>query len=495
MQQPQGAPPSAGSNRLGAGCLILFSLPFTLCGGFVIFQALRQPWKMPESLLLAGFGSVFLLAGLGISAAGWFGSKSAAAEAARKQQFPDQPWMWRDDWAAGHIKEYGGAQTIAIWVFAIIWNAISWPVAMIIRPEIEKGNKVVLFALLFPLVGIFLFIAAIRQTIQRMKFGKSICHIDSIPIKPGHRFRGELELRTDLSPQSGYRFQLTNIRAVTSGSGKNRSTHESTLWEDERIVDPSGAMRSPVGTRVPFELIVPPDAQTTDATDSNDRYYWRLSASADLPGVDYEATFELPVFSTGEPVDVHEFAAYQQSHRVEAAHHELPQDCGVVATPLATGGEEFRLAAKKTFSGVLGSLFFLGAWNAAIWAMIHFHVPWGIPAVFGALDLIFIFGTIDYLFGRSTIEADRAGIRVRRTRLGFGSTRTFEEPRIESIDVLGQSGGGGTFTVTLKLKDGGKPFIANYLTTRGTADVLAAKMWTALGKRAEESVEQESVEE
>lgn len=84
----------------------------------------------------------------------------------------------RDDWARGTIKDWNKGRAIAIWVFTVIWNAISFPVAFVSSPAITKGKLI----LIFPLLGIILLISAVYQTLRMMKFGTSTCHLDRVPI-------------------------------------------------------------------------------------------------------------------------------------------------------------------------------------------------------------------------------------------------------------------------------------------------------------------------
>jgi hypothetical protein len=213
------------------------------------------------------------------------------------------------------------------------------------------------------------------------------------------------------------------------------------------------------------------------------RYVWRLSAEAELPGVDYGAVFDLPVFATGEEVDGSEFAAFQQHHRGEAARQQVAPASGVEITRLPSGGEQFRIHAHKTAGGVFGGLLFLLLWNAAIAAMIHFDAPWGFPAVFILLDALFIVSSIDYFFGRSTIEVDPRGVRVRKQWLGMGSSeRSYDSASVASIEGVTAGANSKSFGVTLKLNDGKTRLLGTNLPDRESADTVAAKMMADLGR-------------
>jgi hypothetical protein len=59
-----------------------------------------------------------------------------------------------------------------LWFFAIVWNAISFPAAMIAIPQgIAEGEWGVLFILLFPIIGIGVLWAAISATFERLRRG------------------------------------------------------------------------------------------------------------------------------------------------------------------------------------------------------------------------------------------------------------------------------------------------------------------------------------
>ncbi len=476
--------PLASSSRLGFGCLILFALPFAGLGLLALFAGIRDYPTKPNAIVAIIVGGVFTLVGFLLIIGTLYGKAAAAKTDELKARNPNKPWMWREDWANGIIKDSNKAGTIGIWIFTVIWNAISFPTAFLASPQLGKGNWMVIFILLFPFIGVCMLIGAIYQTLRSMKFGTSTCHLQSVPVVPGRAFRGDVQLNVDAAPSNGYHVRISSIHEVTTRTGRNRSTTERLLWDTEVVVDASAAMRGPTGTTVPFQLATPPDAQVTDESDLYDRYFWRLSASAELPGVDYAAQFALPVFQTGEAADGSEYASFQQRHRAEAARHQVAPTAGVRITPLPTGGEEFRMQPRKTVGTVLQTIVVLAAWNAGIAAMIHFHVPWGFPAVFIAIDLLLLASAFDYFLGRTTLTVDTTGVRARREWLGAGSVKSYEAATIESIDGTSAGQNSKAFGITLKLRDGGTRLLGGYLTDRDCADTVAAKMMADLGRNA-----------
>ncbi len=470
------------SNHLLYALSMLFALPFLGGGALALLQGIRQYGTGKNAIVLIVVGVICVATGLlvvgGLRSTAAANSRSEALQA----RYPGKPWMWREEWMNRSIRDSNRVGAIGMWIFALFWNAISIPLAVLIAPsELAKGHHAALLILLFPLIGIFVFIAAIYQTLRSIRFGTSTCHLENVPVVPGRKFRGDVEIGNDTVPEDGYHFRIASLQAMTTGSGKNRSTTEHTLWDDEIEVNAAAAMRSPTGVRVPFELATPPDGHTTDESDSSNRYFWRLYATAQFAGVDYAAQFQIPVFQTGEAVDGSEFAAFEQRHRSEAARRQLPLSAGVQITARPEGGEEFQIRAKKTIGGMLRSLLFLVILNAALAALIHYNAPFGFRAVLFLIDLLVILASIDYLFGKTTATVDATGVKVRWECFGAAWTTSYDAAAIASIDGATPGGNNASsFAVKLKLSNGRTRILGGYLPDRESADIVAARMMADL---------------
>ncbi len=480
--QPAGQMTRTGS-RMALGCVTAIALPFILMGAVTIRQGIAQLGRDEGAWLAIGAGSLFVAVGILLIAGVAYGMRHVAHELTMHEQNPDKPWLWREDWALGYAGEAGGtAGVIGIWVFAIFWNAISLPIWFVFRRELERGNRAVLFGAIFPAAGVFLLLLAIYLTFRLRRYGRTVCHFEGIPLALGHALRGDVEVQADIQPERGYVVRLACVKSVTRGSSRNRSTTETILWDDERTVGASSAMRSPVGTRVPFDFVTPPDAPTTDTRNSNDQTFWRLSIYADVPGVDLDASFQLPVFAVaGATSETSEFVTYTEAHRALAAQRELDGRSGVTVTESPDGGEEFIIRSHPTAGGFFGAVLFLTIWTGAIYLMIRFGAPIGFPIGFGLFEALIIYGLLDYLFGRSTIQASREAVRYRRSIFGGGSVTSVVAADVASISGRADSQD-RNFSIELKQKDGSKSDLARYLRTRSDADTVAARIEKALGR-------------
>jgi len=297
---------SRHGRQLLLGCVALFMLPFAGAGLNLLLLGIRALQRHEANAfapLLAGV--LFTTLSVSIFAGVLVATRNAARAAALLAAAPDQPWLWRPEWSARRIPDRRSAAPVVLWVVSVFWNAVTIPVGFIlVRQFQEEPNPILLVFLLFPLAGALLIIGAIYTTLRRLKFGRSICTIDRVPIVPGGSFQGEIEMRGDAVPEGGYRLLLICVHRVTTGSGKNQSTRETPLWQTESRVTAATAMRLATGgVRVPFSLTIPADARATDLLKSRDQIVWRLDASAEMPGIDFAASFELPIFTPAPTAD------------------------------------------------------------------------------------------------------------------------------------------------------------------------------------------------
>jgi len=280
------------------GCIGLFLLPFAGAGISVLSLGIRALQKHEANAiapLLAGF--FFTAFSVSFFAIIFVATRNAARAAALRAGAPDQPWLWRPEWSTRRIPDQRRGAAF-LWIFAIFWNAVTIPVSfLVVREWTKQQNPLLLIALIFPAVGLGLIIAAAYTGLRRLKFGASVCTIDTVPIRRGHSFHGEIEMRGDAVPEDGYRLRLVCVRRVVHGSGKSQSIQETPLTQQETRVSAASVMRSPAGgVRIPFSMTAPTEGHACDIRNPRDQVLWRLEAAAEMPGIDYAATFELPVF-------------------------------------------------------------------------------------------------------------------------------------------------------------------------------------------------------
>jgi len=207
-------------------------------------------------------------------------------------------WTQRKDWAEGKVIQEG-AQSFGILVgFTILWNIISWGItAFAFVTEWETGD-VPWFMLIFPLIGLVLIIMTLRTWIRRRKFGIGIMHLDTLPAYLGDRLKGIIETGVSALDDPARSFQVKFICAQRSSSrdskGKKRVS-EKKLWSEEQEV--YAQLSESMNTlNVSIYFNVPPDLPPTELIPADDRILWRINITSEVPGVDYAAQFEVPVY-------------------------------------------------------------------------------------------------------------------------------------------------------------------------------------------------------
>lgn len=461
------------STRTAFGCLVLFLLPFAAGGLFAavkVVSALRAgDWEQ------AGFLTVFALVfggvGIGGIAAVLAGRRKAEEVLAREARYPDAPWLWRDDWAARRIADSSRGGMWGAWIFAALWSLISLPSAVLgVRSALTQGSHAALLALLFPMVGLGLLIWAVRATVRYRRFGVSRLELATLPAPVGHALEGLVRTPVGLRPADGFRVVLSCIRRVTTG-GRNRSTSERILWQEERRV-------SATGVGVPVAFVIPADAVPSDARQSRDRTLWRLELSAEVPGVDYAAVFEVPVFRTAES-DQPRTAAEQSVAAAFAIPSDYRPPAGSrIQVSLTRRGTEIYYPRARNPGMAAGLTAFLAIWMAAVMATIVLDAPIIFPIVFGAFGVLILIAVLDAWLTVTRVTAGDGRVTVATGWLTPGRERTLRAGEVAEVTtrIGGQSGRTMYYDVLLMTTAGKRVVAGRAVRDKREAEWLAATL-------------------
>ena len=478
--------PSRQDANLAVGCVVLFLLPFAGVGAVTAVMAVQRAaarnWS--EALFLALFAVTFGGVGFGGIAAALAGRRKLREQAALEAGHPESPWLWRADWASGRIIDSGRATMFAVWVFAGLWNLISVPAGFLgVRAAMQEGEPAALFALLFPLVGTGLLAWAVRLTLRYRRYGVSRLELATIPGVIGRTLAGMVRAPARMQPADGFQVTLTCVRQVTTRSGKNSSTSESIVWQDERRVagEPSRTAAA-METHIPVAFRLPADAQPCDASDPNNRVLWRLRLLATVPGVDYESQFEVPVFRTSasdQPLSVEEEQITKDP--LAGAGYQQPADSRIVVTSNRRGTEVLFPAARNP--GAATSLsFFLLLWLGFIGLQMHFRAPLVFPIVTGIFGLLILIGVLDLWLQVSRVTADAGTLTWATGYLSPGRERTLHGSEIADViaSIGMQAGTTVYYDVAVVRKNGKKIKLGHSVRDKREAEWLAGTIKGAM---------------
>src|SRR5262245_37729317 len=145
--------------------LIALGLPFAFAGLWGLLQAPGK-WLAHDTtgaLFHAAAGCSLAVVGFGLIAGSLWARGKVERDAALAFAHPDEPWKWREDWQAGYVLDRPGNASIALFVFAVVWNAIALPVGILaFQAATAKHQPLAPVALLFPAAGLCLIAWALK---------------------------------------------------------------------------------------------------------------------------------------------------------------------------------------------------------------------------------------------------------------------------------------------------------------------------------------------
>ncbi len=480
---------TASNTTLGLGCVALFLLPFAGFGAFAGWQGLQKAaqgdWHQALFSLL--FAVVF--GGVGFGGLGLLlvGKRKLREQEDLKARHPTEPWLWQKDWAAGRVDDASRLGMWGAWAFSLLWNLVSIPAGYAgVRAALYEGNKAGMIALLFPLVGSGLLVWAVRSTIRFQKYGSSRFELATLPGVVGHTISGSVRIPTLLEPGDGFNATLTCVRRVTT-QGKNGSTTESILWEEDRKIrgEPSRDAAG-MATRLPIAFRLPADARQCDSSNLNDRILWRLKVSASVPGVDFESVFEVPVFRTAASDRPLSDDEERQTHdQLVPSDYRQPAGSRIAVTPNVRGVEIYFPAARN-LAAANGITLFTAVWLGVVWFLFQFKAPLLFPIVFSLFGLLLIYGMLQMWLGVSRVTVNAGTVAVASGYISPGGERVLAAGEISDISTaIGmQAGSTPYYDLVIALKNGKKVIAGRAVRDKREAEWLAITMKKTLGRAA-----------
>lgn len=483
-------PKSAGT-AIVTGCILLFGLPFLLAGIIMMLSglvSLRNGLSLGDSAFAIFGGIAFTAVGLGVVLLAKFGRRKLEESARLRVAHPESPWMWDAGWAEGTLRSGDRGVVIVSWILAAAWNGISAPFLFFLPGELAEGNYAALIGLIFPLVGLGLLTWAIRATLRLRRYGGSDLILVHNPIPVGGTLAAAIRTRFD-SPPAEMKFRLTCHERIR-GSGDDGTT-ENLLWEEETTV-PAESMRAEAGlTFVPVVFQIPADARPTDREGSPRTIHWRLRADAEVIGVDFSSSFEVPVFRTGEALVESSRAVAEAVERAEPEVLEPfdPSKATVTVSTGAGGTTVFRFGAGRVRGPALGLTIVALAFLGATYFMSRLNGPGLFQIVFGVLGLGLLGIAIDLWLVATVVEIGNSEIVIRNTVLGMGPERRIPIDEVEAVDLkIGLSQNESAtqsprawYDIGLKLAGGRKLSAGRHVSSKREARWIVSQMRQVLG--------------
>ncbi|HVM46498.1 MAG TPA: hypothetical protein VMU04_00655 [Candidatus Acidoferrum sp.] len=208
----------------------------------------------------------------------------------------DQPWLRNRRWASGRIRDRSNVFIFSSVILSLVLNAISWSAAVAAWRDRARSLDLFIFTcILFVTPSLALLAWTIRQIMVRLKFGRSVFELETLPGAVGGWLAGTIRAPVAFDAPKGIRLELECVARVTTRDFTNKaSTHEDILLVGKQSLGRS-LPREGGRTCIPIAFQIPPDAKPT-GDDGVTPVFWRLRARAPQRGADYDATFIVPVF-------------------------------------------------------------------------------------------------------------------------------------------------------------------------------------------------------
>jgi hypothetical protein len=258
----------------------------------VLYRDLR--WSMQG--FLAIFALTFPAVGAGIVVGGMLAMRKEKDLRQRKSDYPDEPWMWRNDWADKTISSstrlsHTTVLTYTLWSFLIIAPLL---LCVWLSGAFEQHARSWIL-MIFPLLWCVPAWFSVRQIRSRMMLGEASFRPDHSPVQPGDTLTGSLFCKHPPPYRSAARLSLRCDKLVTTRDSEGGSTRTETIWRHEESRPDEDFTREFNGFNLPVSILVPSDAPGTllDA-EAAERHEWKLGLA--IPGTPAKAEFLIPIF-------------------------------------------------------------------------------------------------------------------------------------------------------------------------------------------------------
>ncbi|NOQ15926.1 MAG: hypothetical protein GQ581_02605 [Methyloprofundus sp.] len=378
------------------------------------------------------------------------------------------------------------------WLVALFWNAITWVAIIkggdnILRAFAE--SPVFYFFALFPFIGLWVIISAIKQTLAWHKFGKTPVILNPFPGQVGGHCAGYITL--PILPKDAQQATLSlscKHHYYQHSSNGHNSTRVNVIWQDRITLQPDRYGRNKI--RLNFIFNPPANLPATEQA-SQSYHLWQLHIQVPLPGVDYDRLFELPMQKVGA-----EAAAMHVQIKPRTSAVIAYQDTEVGAIPqikqTATDTEFYYGYGRSKLMPIILMSFGLGL---AAFAYLFFAdflallpATASLMAVYIGFIALVIFLLGIFLIANSLIiDVGVKGVRKQQRIFGF-----LLEEKIAANDIVdiiseqnGSSSSGNTTRVWYRLKlltaNGQHVEVGDSLEGQSYADEIQQKMIAALG--------------
>ncbi len=255
------------------------------------------------------------------------------------------------------------------------------------------------------------------------------------------------------------------------------------MWREDRTVHDYQRDSGGEGTVIPVAFRLPHDVRESDDRNHHNQIIWRLEVAAEVPGVDYHARFDVPVFRTAQsdtPLTPEQEAALAATAPAEA--YRPPPDSPIRVSPVPRGVEIIFPPARNPGAAV-GLTAFAAVWTLVVWFLTRSDAPVVFPILFGLFDVFLVLAVLGMWLGHSRVAVEGTVVVLTRGLAFLTTTTTLAGADVTGVKVkIGmQSGKTPYYDIVLLTADGKEHKAGSAVKDKREAEWLAEVMGKALG--------------
>jgi hypothetical protein len=289
--------------------------------------------------------------------------------------------------------------------------------------------------------------------------------------------RGRVEVPYEpLADATSIVARLSALSRYRSG----KSIDERVVWQAEEEVPRGSVTRMPDRVLIPIAIPIAPDAPPTENYGGGEGLVWRLGVDGEVPGIDYSAIFDVPVFRT------HDAPAAPQPHVPHTPPPEPRQPESFVSRQTAQGRElrfpPFR-AKRIAFTSLLLSIIWLGF----VVVISVTDAPGCFMVAFALFAIPLLWYTLELFFASTTIVLAHEQVVLQRRFFG-SKTHVLRRAEIAAVEAkIGTHTSGGSprsyYEIEVRTQEGKKFSAAKFIQNKREAEWVAAQIRGAVDSR------------
>ena len=289
--------------RVPAALALVIGLGLIVAGGALFLvgaEILRPKSRVPAPAAVPyAIGVSFVVMGAWLLAYRIEDGLRDARARRLRRTMPGAPWLADHPWDPAGAGDETGRRAVATAALALILGVFLVPfnwVAFSPRSEIDVWGRILFVVVtgIFDLLTVVVAGYAAYFGWRRARFGRVFLRFERFPLTLGAPTRVWLRVPR---PPAGSRLAAT-LRCIEEryvSDSDSTSTRSEQVWADTRPIDPAWGLIGG-GWNLPIGLHLPLGPYETRLADRPPRY-WELEVRGEAPGVDFGATFLMPVYA------------------------------------------------------------------------------------------------------------------------------------------------------------------------------------------------------